>query len=162
MRLFNKKIIVFLITIALCNSAMFANSVQPTTDRSTKPPFDNSASLGSKQPNIAVGPHNNLGSGELFFKMMLMVLLVVALGTATVYMSKKFLPRFARLPTKRIKVVETVHLGPRKTVHLLKIDNRLLLIGSTNENMTKLSEIADKPSEAALTSTQADNIQGLQ
>ena len=40
-----------------------------------------------------------------------------------------------------MKIIETVHLGPRKAIHLLKISNQHLLIGSTAENITKLADM---------------------
>ena len=157
MGLSKKKIVVFLMAIALCSGAMFTHSAQPDADKSTKALFNNSGTLYDNQPNLTVGPHDNLGGRELFFKMILAVLLVVILGAVAVYISKKIMPRFTHLPAKRIRIVETLHLGPRKTVHLLKIDNRLLLIGSTNENITKLSDVTDEPPEVDLSATQINN-----
>ena len=58
---------------------------------------------------------------ELFYKTMLAVVLVGALGTAAIFMTKKFLPKIANLQGREIRVIETVHLGPRKSVHLLEI-----------------------------------------
>lgn len=49
--------------------------------------------------------------------------------------------RITNPPGKRIKVVETAYLGPRKAVHLLRIGDRWILVGSTNENITKLAEL---------------------
>ena len=79
--------------------------------------------------------------GDFSFRIMLAVLFVVILGIAAIYVSKKLLPQITRLPGKEIRVVETVHLGPRKAVHMLEIGNRRLLIGSTNESVTKLADI---------------------
>ena len=93
----------------------------------------------------------------MFFKMMFTVLLVLALGAATIYISKKFLPRFANLPGKKIRVIETVHLGPRKAVHLIKIADRQLLIASTTENITKLADVSEAFSEIDFSTTQPDN-----
>jgi flagellar biosynthetic protein FliO len=78
-----------------------------------------------------------------------MVLLVISLGAAVIYLSKKLLPRL-NLPGKRIQVSETVHLGPRKAIHLIKIGKQTLLIGSTNENITKLADVTDQLSEVDL------------
>ena len=87
--------------------------------------------------------------------MMSSVLLVIVLGAAAIYISKKLLPKITRLPGKEIHIVETVHLGPRKTVHLLKIGGRKLLIGSTNENITRLADVTDYPLD--LSATETDN-----
>jgi flagellar biosynthetic protein FliO len=75
--------------------------------------------------------------------MIFAVLLVVVLGTAAIYISKKFVPRISSFTGKKIQVVETVHLGPRKAIHLIKIGERRLLIGSTNESITKLADVTE-------------------
>jgi len=151
-RIFNKKIVALLLVITLCSSAMLANSSRSGTARNTKSLFDNSGSFDANRPAAS---NTNSGSHELFFKTMLMVLLVVALGVATMYISKRILPKFTHLPAKRIQVVETVHIGPRKAVHLLKVGSQLILIGSTNENITKLSDITEA-SKADIPATQTD------
>jgi flagellar biosynthetic protein FliO len=71
------------------------------------------------------------------------VLFVVVLGAAAFYVSKKLLPKITNLPGKEVRVVETVYLGPRKAVHVLEVGGRRLLVGSTNENITKLADITD-------------------
>lgn len=77
----------------------------------------------------------------MFFKMMASLLIVVALGAAVIYASKKLVGRISNLPGRKIKIVETAHLGPRKAVHLLRIGDRSILIGSTNESITKLADL---------------------
>jgi len=97
-------------------------------------------------PNFArPGPEAsaNLGSKELFFKMMLSVLLVVGLGIGALYLSKRVLPNLTKACGKEIRVVETTYLGPRKALHLVEIGGQRLLIGSTNENITALAHIGD-------------------
>jgi len=85
-----------------------------------------------------------LGRGELFFKMMFSVVLVIMLGAAAFYMSKKVLPRITNLPGKEIRILETAHLGPRKAVHLVKIGSQRLLIGSTNESISMLADVTEQ------------------
>lgn len=157
MGLFKKLIVVFLLATALPGSATFVCSAQSGTDENTKPLFNDSGSLYGNEPNFTGGLGNNVGTGDLFFRMILMVLLVVVLGAAAIYLSKKLLPRFTQLSGKRIRVVETVHLGPRKTVYLLKIGSQQLLIGSTNENITKLADITDESSEVDFPANQIDD-----
>jgi len=91
-------------------------------------------------PNLSA-PTNIASTRELFFKMMVSVVLVVVLGAVAIYASKRLVGKIANLPGKKIKIVETAHLGPRKAVHLLRIGDRCLLIGSTNDNITKLADL---------------------
>ena len=89
--------------------------------------------------------------------MMLSVLLVVALGAGVIYISKKFLPKITNLPGKQIRIIETVHLGPRKAVHLIEIGNQRFLIGSTSEGITKLADVTYAFSEMDLSAQETDN-----
>ena len=152
---FKKKIVAFLVTVALGSSVLVLCSAQSATDGTESGPSNagfrsvpagggsksKAGSLFANDPNFSGRPSDSVGGRELFFKMMLSVLLVVALGVAAIYVSKKLLPKITNLPGKEIRIVETVHLGPRKAVHLLEIGNQRLLIGSTNENVTKLADV---------------------
>jgi len=88
-------------------------------------------------------PSGSLGSTELFFKMMLSILLVAGLGVGALYLSKKVLPRVTKACGKEIRVVETTYLGPRKALHLVEIGGQRLLIGSTNESIVTLADVGD-------------------
>ncbi|MHC4076619.1 MAG: flagellar biosynthetic protein FliO [Planctomycetota bacterium] len=150
MGLSKKKIVMFSLAVVLCSGVALVYSAQSGADEGTKSLFYKSDSLYGNQPNLTAASDDNFDAGGLFFKMMLMVLLVVVFGAAAIYLSKKLLPRFSRLPGKRIQICETVHLGPRKAIHLIKIGKQRFLIGSTNENITKLADVTDGLSEVAL------------
>lgn len=93
---------------------------------------------------------NNLGNQELFFKMIFAILLVIALGIAIIYISKRFLPKITNSPNKAIQVVQTTYLGTRRAVHLIKIGNQWLLIGSTNDSITMLADVTTALAETSL------------
>jgi flagellar biosynthetic protein FliO len=86
---------------------------------------------------------------ELFYKMLLSVALVIALGIAVIYVSKKVLPRFSNLPGKQIRIIETVHIAPRKGLHLVQVGIRRLLIASTNEQITMLADVTESATSFA-------------
>ncbi len=87
------------------------------------------------------GTESDDGLGGAFRRMMLAVLIVVLLGVAAMVASRKLLPKIAQTQGKKIKVVETIHLGTRKAVHLLEVGNQQILIGSTHDRITKLADI---------------------
>ena len=151
---YKKKIVVSLIAVALVSGALVLCSAQSRASEQKKTPSYNSYSLSGNDPNHLGGAFD---TRELFLKMMAAVLLVVVLGAAAIYISKKFLPRITNPPGKKIRVLETTHIGPRKMVHLLKIGNQRLLIGSTSENITKLADVTDALSEMDLSGTETDN-----
>ncbi len=162
MRLSKKKIAVFLLAAILCCSGTFVYSSQFGENEDTKPLFDDSGSTYGHKPNDNAGLNDADGIGEVYFKMILMVLLVVVLGAAAIYLSKKLLPGLTHMSGKQIRIIETVHLGPRKAVHLLKIGDKQILIGSTNENITKLADVMDDSPGAGSPADQIDNNLGLQ
>jgi len=104
-------------------------------------PFDGtSAFFGDPNAVPAVSP--GLGNGELFLKMMFSVVLVLGLGGAALYLSKKVLPRVAQASGKEIHILETAYLGPRKMLHLVEVGGRQLLLASTNETITMLASVS--------------------
>lgn len=118
-------------------------AAQSNTEKPAKRMSDNTTSLLAQNNNVLTQSSDAFGAKELFFKTMFAILLVVVLGAAAIYASRKILPKIANLPGKEIRIVETAHLGPRKAVHLVKIGEQQLLIGSTNENITTLAHITD-------------------
>lgn len=137
-----KKIVVFVITVVLGGSVLLVCSAQPATDGTELENSESkSNSLFGNDPNFVTNTNSGSGTRELFFRFMVSVLFLVALGAGGIYISKRFLPKITNLSGKEIRIVETVHLGPRKAVHLLEIGERRFLIGSTNENITRLADL---------------------
>jgi flagellar biosynthetic protein FliO len=81
--------------------------------------------------------------------MLVSVSLVIALGVAAIYVSRKLLPRIANLPGKQIRVVETAYIAPRKGIHLIQVGARRLLIASTNETITMLADVTESAADFA-------------
>ena len=165
---YKKKTVAFLVVFALGSSVRAVpalagmtlqkqGSAQSTASEPEKPSLYKSYSLSDNDANVPGKLDDTLKPRELFFKMMFAVLLVAALGAAAIYISKKLLPRITNLPGKKIRIIETVHLGPRRAVHLLKIGNQRLLVGSTNENITKLADVTDALIEMDLSATEINN-----
>jgi flagellar biosynthetic protein FliO len=151
---FKKKIIVFLMTVLLGTGVLIVCSAQSSTKGTesdkTQPEPDqpqagtesNNVSLFTNDPDFFSKSDYNSVGGEFSVRAILAVLFVLALFIAAIYVSKKLLPKITNLPGKEIRIVETVHLGPRKAVHVLEVNNQRFLIGSTNENVTKLAELS--------------------
>ena len=148
-----KKTVVLLLTITLGSSLLLLISARIDSGaidprNSNNDPYHTQVgtlpdSLFTVDSNLSLSQTSGYDSynDNLFFRAMLAVLFVVALAVAAVYVSKKLLPKITNLPGKEIRIIETIHLGPRRSVHLLEIGNRRLLIGSTNENINKLLDL---------------------
>lgn len=79
---------------------------------------------------------------DLYTRMITATVLVIVLGTAAIVLSKKVLPKLSSAQGKHIRLIETVHIAPRKSVHLIEVGDQKILIGSTCEQITRLAEIA--------------------
>ena len=155
-----KKIVVCLIAVILGCGVILVCSGQSSAD--AEKPVSNSGgtelensqsesnSLFEDDPNFLTNTNNGTGTRELFFKFMVSVLFLVALGAGGIYVSKRFLPKITNLSGKEIRIAETVHLGPRKAVHLLEIGERRFLRGSTNENITRLADLTSTLTELSV------------
>jgi len=128
----------------VCSARSAADAEQHASNRrgtESENSKSQSGSLFENDPDISTRKSDRPSSRELFFKMMVSVLFLIALGAAAIYVSKRFGAKIANLSGKEIRITETVHLGPRKAVHLLEIGERRFLIGSTNENITRLADL---------------------
>jgi len=153
---YRKRIVVFLITVASGSGVLLVCSARSATDGTElENSKSKSNSLFENDPNFSTGTNDRPGIRELFFKFMLSVLFLIALGVAAIYVSKRFLPKITNLSGKEIRIAETVHLGPRKAVHLLEVGERRFLIGSTNENITRLADLTSPAAASAFAETSA-------
>jgi len=153
---YSKKVVLLLAASALGCGVLMAQPAQSASDApkseeaasntSQSGPADKSGTEGSfftQDPDLSGGSGFAGGAGELFFRAMLAVLFVIVLGVGAIYVSRRLLPRIINAPGKKIRVVETAHLGPKKAVHVIEVGNRRFLIGSTAENITRLADITD-------------------
>ncbi|MHC4637055.1 MAG: flagellar biosynthetic protein FliO [Planctomycetota bacterium] len=90
-----------------------------------------------EQKNVPPGSDTR----TLFYRMMVSVLVVFVLGGVAIYFSKKFGPRITNLAGRQIHVIETVRIGSNRTIHLLEVAGQKILIGATNEQITKLADV---------------------
>lgn len=117
--------------------------------------FSRSDSLFGKQSTPIELADDNLG-GSLY-RMMLSLVIVIALAIGAMVASKKILPKISGISSKRVKVIETVSLGSRRAVHLLQIGNRKILIGSTQNTITRLADIPDEISDEGIVADETDH-----
>ncbi|TFG48709.1 MAG: hypothetical protein E4H40_04200 [Candidatus Brocadiia bacterium] len=72
------------------------------------------------------------------------VSMVIALGVGAYYFSKKLVPKLTTSQGRNISVVETVHLGAQKTLHLIKVgEGRKLLIASGGQSINLLADVTE-------------------
>ena len=132
---------VFLPAVAKVTATLSAQQEQDSSILTAPEQAQNDGLDSQSESNATNQEFESLGGREFFYKMLLSLLLVIALGIAAVYFSKKLLPRFTNTQGKQIRVLETAYIAPRKGIHLIQAGTRHLLIASTNENITMLADI---------------------
>jgi len=138
-----KKTAVFLLTAILLFCGVKLVSSADGNSCKEKNSYFAYPSVADNKPASSSSSMGNPAVSSLFYRMVLMVLIVICLGIAGIYISKKLLPKL-NLPGRRIQLAETIHLGPRKSLHLIRIGQKMLLIGCTNENITNLADVTDQ------------------
>jgi len=133
--------------------AHLARAEEPATQATTGPaatrtaptPPDSERVAGRKDDGPLTLRTERSGGGIWLILAYALTLLLLA-GVA-VFVAKRFLPRlFPKLGLpggKNVSVVETVHLGPRKTVHVLRVGRRKYLVGGTREQLSMLADVTD-------------------
>ena len=122
------------IAFPICHGQPEVNSPPELERGDTLRLFDDPNSLGNDPSPVSV---------ELLFRMLGGLLVVIALMAAALYLSKRVLPRLSKNAGKEIKIVETTMLGPRKYLHVIKVANQRLLLGSTNDRINMLAHLVD-------------------
>jgi flagellar biosynthetic protein FliO len=76
---------------------------------------------------------------DVFFKMGIVVVFII--GAALLL--RRWQGGSWRGSQHQVSVVETIHLTPRRAIHLIQVGDRQLLIGATDQAVTLLSEVTE-------------------
>jgi len=137
----NKIVLILLLYAFACPATTFCTGNTPNFPDNSTP--DKNKSLFTNNTNFPFKNPSSFGNNQLVYKFIFSIFLVIALGAIAFYLSRKFGPKITKLSGKKIKIIETIYLGQKKTLHLVKIGNREILIGSTNENISMLADVTD-------------------
>ncbi|MCX5683574.1 MAG: flagellar biosynthetic protein FliO [Planctomycetota bacterium] len=91
-------------------------------------------------------------SSRLLWQSLAAVLVILALGGIGTWAVKRLLPRITSARGNRIRLIESFHLAPQQTVHLMQVGNLNLLIGASRERLTLLADMTgdiDPPPDPA-------------
>jgi flagellar biogenesis protein FliO len=148
--MFKKRIVLISVVLVLCVVGQVllrprlcrADEDTATTDKSKATSKGELSTWSLDDLDFDKGP--NQSQGKLRYQFALAIGFVVLLGGCAWYVSKKLGRKLGIARGKDISIIETVHLGSRKTLHLLEVGGRqTLLIGSTNENISILADVTE-------------------
>jgi len=124
--------------------------VTATSGQQQESPIPPAQQTGSQPTEGLLSQQADGRSGrEFYYKMLASIVIVIVLGIATMYVSRKLLPRISNPPGKQIRVVESAYIAPHKRIHLIQTGSRRLLIASTNETITMLADVTDSAPDFA-------------
>ena len=75
--------------------------------------------------------------------------LIVGLIYGALWVFRRWRGADLRSGAKKVDVLETVHLSPRRAIHLVRAGDQIILIGATDQNVTFLSDIENPASASA-------------
>jgi len=143
-----KRTVVISVVLAVClvGQVLLRSDLCKAGDDTTK--TDKSVSESEASTWSADGWDLDKGSsgtgGKLMRQFAVAIGFVALLGFCAWYVSKKFGPKLGITRGKDISIVETIHLGSHRSLHLLEVGGRIkLLIGSTNENISILADVTE-------------------
>jgi flagellar biogenesis protein FliO len=90
-------------------------------------PFD----LGSKENE----------SGRLLWESLAATIVILVLGGVSLFVVKRVMPRLGVGRGKRLALMETLSLGSQKSVHLIHVGDRRLLVGASREGVRLLADV---------------------
>lgn len=79
----------------------------------------------------------------VFLKLGVVVLIIAGLAIVI----KRMQVKGQATTTKLIGVIETVHLSPHRTLYLVKVEDKKILIGATDQSMTTLYQLSNLENE---------------
>jgi flagellar biosynthetic protein FliO len=77
----------------------------------------------------------------LYINVLLKTMVVIALIYGAFALYRRFSGNLISLKENRMRVVETTQLSPRRTLYLVKVDDRQFLVGGTDQALNLLTEI---------------------
>jgi flagellar biogenesis protein FliO len=83
------------------------------------------------------------GGPSPLWQMLAAVAVIVVLGGLALLVVRKLLPRIAPRGGKRMAVVETIYLEPRKALHLVRVGGQKFLLAASREGLSVLAEVTD-------------------
>ena len=97
----------------------------------------------SEETESPEAPNSDDLRSQLIRQLLIMIGFVVLIGAGLWWFARKYSRGLMGGKGRLITVTETVPLGPRKTVHILQVGSRKLLIGSTSESIRFLTDVTE-------------------
>jgi len=99
-------------------------------------------------PDSAPGSAPGAGFGLWdFFRTLLVLALIVGAVYGVLHLLRKWRPRLIQADDKQIKVEATKVLAPGRIVHIIEVEGRRFLVGTSDHSVQLLAELDKKEQE---------------
>ena len=88
-------------------------------------------------------------ANQMLWEMLAAVLVVAVLAMVAFFLIRRFGSKLKITQGRQMKLVETLHVGPRQAVHMLDVQGRRILISATRERIAMLTELSAEPGPPA-------------
>ncbi len=105
-------------------------------------------SVGWSRFSKSTDDFGDTGLAGPLWQMIGIVVIIAVLGVGGLLMVRRYAPRIQQRRGRHISVVETTGLGPNKSLHLLRVGDRDLLISSTRERVSMLADVTGAVGES--------------
>jgi flagellar biosynthetic protein FliO len=79
---------------------------------------------------------------DLFRQFATAIGFVAVLGIGAYYVSRRWGPRWNPARGRHLRIIESIGLGPHRQIHLLEVDGRRLVVGSTAQAIGLIAEVS--------------------
>jgi flagellar biogenesis protein FliO len=93
----------------------------------------------------------NLSNGRdakaMLWQMLASVAVLAVLLVLALLLVRRYGGRLKIAQGREMKLIETLHLAPRRSVHMIEVQGRRILVSSTRDSVGMLTELPDPPAE---------------
>ena len=114
------------------------------------PPAAPSAHAAEAQRPTSIPYRKDDDTGALALNVGFGLVVAIGVGIGALLLLRRYLGVVQRAPGRRLKVVETIRLGPKSALYLVEVDQRTLLIGQQGDALAVLA-VPTEPSATAAT-----------
>jgi flagellar biogenesis protein FliO len=113
----------------------------PPATEPTAAPAESPPRLG-KAESLRLGRDDG-DFGKVLTHSLAAILIILVLGGVAIIVIRRLLPRMGLAQGRRIAVLETVYLGTHKSLHLVEVGDRILLLAGTRERLSMLTDLTE-------------------
>jgi flagellar biogenesis protein FliO len=145
---FFKFIILTVIVLLLQNCSIFA-AIDNNQIKNLNTPKVSAVEQRTDEADLTTGKKESY-AGPSFFNLITSLSIVIVLIFITGWIYSKlsrisaenlFSGKLGQLSNNTFKIISTVQLGPNKTLHLIEINNKQLIIGCTQDKINLITEM---------------------